>query len=59
MRISNMIKWIEDKILAATPATPATACRCVDCGGDQPGHDAHCAYMRDLHGAQPGKSTKR
>lgn len=26
------------------------ACRCVDCGGDQPKHDPHCAYMRDLHG---------
>ena len=42
---------VED-LLEALAQQPA-ACRCVDCGGDQPGHDPHCAYMRDLHGAQP------
>ena len=45
--IREAIRQIEAAI-----AQPA-ACRCVDCGGDQPGHDPHCAYMRDLHGAQP------
>ena len=35
--------------LAQQPA----ACRCVDCEGDQPGHDPCCEYMRDLHGEQP------
>ncbi len=38
-----------ESALAQQPA----ACRCVDCGGDRHEHDAHCAYMRDLHGAQP------
>jgi hypothetical protein len=29
-------------------------CRCVDCGGNQPGHDPTCSYMHELHGeAQP------
>ena len=40
------------KLNAALAQQPA-ACRCVDCGGDQPGHDPHCANMREIHGTQP------
>lgn len=29
------------------------ACRCVDCGGDQPEHDTHCAHMHNLHVPAP------
>lgn len=25
-------------------------CRCIDCGGDQPGHSSNCAYMREIAG---------
>ena len=25
-------------------------CRCIDCGGDQPGHDPTCKWMNELHG---------
>lgn len=40
------------------PSAPVGAgevdCRCVDCGGNQPGHDPTCGYMHELHGeAQP------
>lgn len=28
-------------------------CRCIDCGGDQTGHDPTCSYMYELHGEQP------
>ena len=34
------------------------ACRCVDCGGDQPGHDPHCANMREIHGTQPQEADR-
>jgi hypothetical protein len=27
-------------------------CRCIDCGGNQPGHDPTCSYMHKLHGEQ-------
>lgn len=27
-------------------------CRCVDCQGDEPGHDPHCPWMRELHTEQ-------
>ena len=56
--INTQLVWsgdVDKALLAVRQALaqqPA-ACRCVDCGGDQPGHDPHCAYMRDLHGFQP------
>ena len=25
-------------------------CKCIDCGGDQPGHSKDCEYMAELHG---------
>lgn len=47
----------KDRIGIPYPTHPApqqpAACRCVDCGGDQPRHDAGCLYMRELHGEQP------
>lgn len=26
------------------------SCRCIDCGGDQPGHSTDCVFMNELHG---------
>lgn len=37
--------------LAQQPAVPD--CRCIDCGGDQPGHDPTCKWMAELHGEKP------
>ena len=32
-------------------------CRCIDCGGDQPGHDPTCKWMNELHGEPPAASV--
>ena len=40
------------------PDQQPAACRCVDCGGDQPGHDPHCANMREIHGTQPQEADR-
>lgn len=32
------------------PERPADICFCIDCGGDQPGHETGCGYMAELHG---------
>jgi len=26
-------------------------CKCIDCGGTEPGHSSDCTYMKELHGA--------
>lgn len=31
--------------------SPEDDCRCVDCGGTEPGHSKNCKYMAELHGA--------
>lgn len=25
-------------------------CKCIDCGGTEPGHSPDCTYMKELHG---------
>ncbi len=29
-------------------------CRCIDCGGDQPGHDSTCSYRAEIAGYEGG-----
>lgn len=33
----------------------ADNCKCIDCGGDQPGHSKDCEYMAELHGEPEAK----
>lgn len=42
---------VDGYVLSQQPAAPD--CRCIDCGGDQPGHDSTCKWMEELHGEQP------
>ena len=43
--------WPVTNLYAApVTAAPVDSCRCIDCGGDQPGHSSDCAWMTELHG---------
>lgn len=37
-------------VVGNPPERPAGICYCIDCGGDQPGHEDGCEFMLELHG---------
>ena len=48
-RTSSAYRYIAED-LKQLAAAQVDSCRCIDCGGDQPGHSKDCTYMAELVG---------
>ncbi len=46
---------VVNELAAALSQQPGNQCQCIDCFGNQPTHDADCAYMLETFGPQPDK----